>query len=101
MQARSPFTGNSSISFKAAFGNLVGSRTVSTIVGYCGIPLFRPPKLSAHELVAVLVFHCVQSCGTLAENIRMLTGKRVAKSSLSERRKNRGGRRLSESPFTI
>ena len=35
-----------------------------------------------------LVFHCLQGCGTLAENLRMLTGKRVAQSSLSERRQN-------------
>jgi hypothetical protein len=35
-----------------------------------------------------LVFHCLQGYGTLAENIRMLTGKRVAQSSLSERRQN-------------
>jgi hypothetical protein len=35
-----------------------------------------------------LVFHCLQGCGTLAENILMVTGKRLAKSSLSERLQN-------------
>jgi hypothetical protein len=88
MQAHPPFTGNSSTGFKAAFRDLVGSRTIFTIVRCCGIALRRPPKLSAHELIMGLVFHCLQGCGTLAENLRMLTGKRVAQSSLSERRQN-------------
>jgi hypothetical protein len=35
-----------------------------------------------------LVFHCLRGCGTLVENIRMATGKRIAKSSVSERRQN-------------
>ena len=48
----------------------------------------RPPKLSAHELVMSLVFHCLRGYGTLVENIRMVTGKRIAKSSVSERRQN-------------
>ena len=48
----------------------------------------RPPKLSAHELVMGLVFHCLRGYGTLVENIRMVTGKRIAKSSVSERRQN-------------
>lgn len=48
----------------------------------------RPPKLSAHDLIMGLVFHCLQGCGTLAENILMVTGKRLAKSSLSERLQN-------------
>lgn len=48
----------------------------------------RPPKLSAHELIMGLVFHCLRGCGTLVENIRMVTGKRIAKSSVSERRQN-------------
>jgi hypothetical protein len=88
MQARHPFTGNSSTSFKAAFRDLVGARTISGIVRCFGIALRRPPILSAHELIMGLVFHCFQGYGTLAENIRMLTGKRVAQSSLSERRQN-------------
>src|ERR1700679_3713785 len=74
--------------FKSAFNDLIGSRTISTIVRWCGVARRRPPKLSAHELVAGLVFHGLRGCGTLAENIRMITGERVAKSSLSERRQN-------------
>jgi hypothetical protein len=88
MQAHLQFTANGSGSFKAAFNHLVGSRTISTIVRWCGGALRRSPKLSTHELVMGLVFHCLQGCGTLVENIRMATGKRIAKSSVSERRQN-------------
>jgi len=35
-----------------------------------------------------LVFHCLQGCGTLSENISMVTGKRMAKSSVAQRRQN-------------
>lgn len=74
--------------FKAAFHALVGKRTISTIVRACGRAARRPPKLSAQELVMGLVFQCLRGCGTLVENIQMLTGKRIAKSSVSERRQN-------------
>lgn len=33
-----------------------------------------------------LVFHCLRGTGTLAENTRILTGKQIAESSMSERR---------------
>lgn len=33
-----------------------------------------------------LVFHCLRARGTLAENTRILTGKRIAESSMSQRR---------------
>ena len=33
-----------------------------------------------------MVFHCLRGTGTLAENTRILTGKRIAESSMSERR---------------
>lgn len=88
MQAHRQFTAKTSGTFKAAFNELVGSRTVSTIVRWCGVALRRPPKLSAHELIMGLVFHSLQGYGTLVENIRMVTGKRIAKSSVSERRRN-------------
>jgi len=55
---------------------------------WCGVVARRPPKLSGYELVMSLVFHCLRGYGTLVENIRMVTGKRIAKSSVSERRQN-------------
>jgi hypothetical protein len=88
MQAHRQLTPNYPGTFKATFKELVGGRTISTIVRWCGVALRRPPKLSAHELIMGLVFHCLQGCGTLVENIRMVTGKRIAKSSVSERRQN-------------
>jgi hypothetical protein len=46
----------------------------------------RPPKIKSWELIMALVFHCLRGSGTLAENTRILTGKRIAESSMSERR---------------
>jgi hypothetical protein len=46
----------------------------------------RPPKIKSWELIMSLVFHCLRGSGTLAENTRILTGKRIAESSMSERR---------------
>jgi hypothetical protein len=88
MQAYPQVTPVARGSFKAAFKELIGSRTISTILRWCGAAKRRPPKLSAHELVMGLVFHSLRGCGTLVENIRMVTGKRIAKSSISERRQN-------------
>jgi hypothetical protein len=75
-------------SFQAAFRALLGSRTIATIVRWCELVARRPPELSVPELVMGLVFHGLRGCGTLEENIHMVTGKRQAASSLSERRQN-------------
>jgi hypothetical protein len=75
-------------SFQAAFRALLGSRTISTIVRWCGLIARRPPDLSVHELVMGLVFQGLRGCGTLVESIHMITGKRLAASSVSERRQN-------------
>jgi hypothetical protein len=88
MQAHSPQNSNDIGTFKKVFHHFIGRQTISTIVRGSGPARRRPPKLSAHDLIMGLVFHCVQGCGTLAENILMLTGKRVAKSSLSQRLQN-------------
>lgn len=81
-------TANEPATFKAAFNELLGLRTVSTILRWCGAACRRPPKLRAHELVMGLVFHSLRGCGTLVENIRMITGKRLAPSSVSQRRQH-------------
>jgi hypothetical protein len=88
MQANSPQTPNCGGTFKKVFRQFIGRQTISTIVRACGPARRRPPKLSAHDLIMALIFHCLQGCGTLAENIRMLTGKRIAKSRLSQRLQN-------------
>jgi hypothetical protein len=79
---------NEPASFKAAFRDLLGWRTISNIMRWCGVARRRPPKLSAQQLLMALVFHALRGCGTLAENVRMITGKRLAQSSISERRQN-------------
>jgi len=74
--------------FKAVFKQFLSCQNVSAMVRASGPARRRPPKLSAYELIMGLVFHCVQGCGTLAENIKIVTGKRLAQSSLSKRRQN-------------
>jgi hypothetical protein len=88
MQANSQQTPICGGTFKKVFRQFVGRQTIPTIVRTSGPARRRPPKLSAHDLIMGLVFHCLQGCGTLAENILIVTGKRIAKSSLSQRLQN-------------
>ena len=45
-----------------------------------------PPWVSAHELFSGLVYHALQSHGTLATHVRRLTGKAISDSALAQRR---------------
>jgi hypothetical protein len=88
MQTQSQVIADCGGSFKAVFKQFISWQTVSAIVRAGGLVRRRPPKLSAYELIMGLVFHGLQGCGTLSENVKMLTGKGLAKSSLSQRRQN-------------
>jgi hypothetical protein len=88
MHSQAPLNSPSGGTFKAVFRRFIGWPTVSAILRTCGLALRRPPKLSAYDLIMGLVFHCLRGCGTLPENIQMVTGKRIAKSSVSQRRQN-------------
>jgi hypothetical protein len=46
----------------------------------------RPPKIKGNEIIMGLVFHCLQGAGTLAENIKLCTGKVISEAAVSERR---------------
>lgn len=84
-------SGNTSVfygDFKSAFGQLIGGAMMRSILRREGPLCRRPPKLSACELVMSLVFHCLQGSGTLAGNVRILFRKRLAESTLSERRQS-------------
>ena len=87
-QTPSQVTSQSGGPFKAVFKQFLSWQTLSAIFRAGGRARRRPPKLSAYELIMGLVFHCLQGGGTLPESIQMVTGKRLAKSSLSERRQN-------------
>jgi hypothetical protein len=88
MQTQSQVTSDGGGTFKAVFKQFLSWQTLCAILRASGLALRRPPKLSAYELIMGLVFHCLQGSGTLPESIQMVTGKRLAKSSLSERRQN-------------
>jgi len=88
MQATSPATPNPHSSFKAIFNALVPEGLLVKIASQKQSSKGRPPTLALGDLIMGLVFHCIQGAGTLADNMKLLTGKRWAKSSLSERRQN-------------
>jgi len=49
-------------------------------------PRGRKPALALGQLLQTLLFHFLLPTGTLAEHLRQLTGRRMAESTLSERR---------------
>ncbi len=48
----------------------------------------RPPKLSSYDLIMGLAFHVLAGTGTLAQHVKMLTGKSLTDSALSQRRES-------------
>jgi len=50
----------------------------------------RPPRLPLRDIVAGLVWHVMQSAGTLAQSLAMLCGQSLSESALSERRQTLG-----------
>jgi hypothetical protein len=86
MPSASPNSDRTDSGFKAAFEQLLCRTVLREIIKEEGPQRRRPPKLSAGELIIGLVFHYLQDAGTLAGNIRMLFRKKLADSTLSERR---------------
>jgi hypothetical protein len=86
MQSASPISGHSCGGFKSAFAQLLSLSALRTILREDGPQRRRRPKLGAAELIMGLVFHCLQDSGTLAGNIWILFRKKLAESTLSERR---------------
>jgi len=86
MQPKSSSVGEECGRFATACTHLFSSGSIRRVFKEHGPAKRRPPKISLLQLIMALVFHCLQGSGTLAENTRILTGKRVADSSMSERR---------------
>lgn len=68
--------------FVAAFKLLLGGARVPAVPSRRG----RKPRIPLRELLPALVFHFMNSAGTLAEHARLLFGRSLAESSWSERR---------------
>lgn len=68
--------------FVAAFKLLLGGARLPSVPRRRG----RKPRIPLRELLPALVFHFMNSVGTLAEHARLLFGRSLAESSWSERR---------------
>jgi Transposase DDE domain len=75
------------VSFLEEFQALRMSKTAPPAVHPPG---GRPPRIALQDIVAGLAWHVMQSSGTFAQNVKMLTGMDFADSSLSERRQHAG-----------
>ncbi len=72
--------------FTKIFREFLPTRLINRLFKMMG-PLQRAtPKISNQQLIMGLVFHVLQGVGTLAEHMKLLTGKSVSESALSQRR---------------
>lgn len=77
---------NSASVFSTIFRQFLPTRLINRLFKMMG-PLQRAtPKISNQQLIMGLVFHVLQGVGTLAEHMKLLTGKSVSESALSQRR---------------
>jgi hypothetical protein len=76
----------SSSVFRTLYGRLLPAARVRRIFRLCGPAQRRPPFITAVELIMGLVWHVLQARHTFAENIRVLTRKKITDSALSQRR---------------
>jgi len=70
------------LGFAAAFKQLLGGSRLPAVGRRRG----RKPQVPLSELLPALVFHFMNSSGTLAEHARLLFGRSLAESSWSDRR---------------
>lgn len=88
MPSKSPTNRRQPTDFKSAYNQLLPKAVARRIFAPKLRAKGRPPTLGVGELVMALVFHCLQGCGTLAGNTRILLRKSMADSSISERRQS-------------
>ena len=68
------------------FARILPAAVIRNLFRLCGPACRRPPKITAVELIMGLVWHVLQGAGHLAENVRVLTRKKISDSALSQRR---------------
>jgi hypothetical protein len=72
--------------FRSLYARLVPAALVRRIFRLSGPSRRRPPIISPVELMMGLVWHMLQGVGTLAENVGVLTSKKITDGALSQRR---------------
>lgn len=74
--------------FQSRFNDLMAPQQLTDIVERFGPDKRRPPLLPLEKLIMGLVFHMVEDSGTLATNVKTVTGQDLSDSALSQRRQN-------------
>lgn len=72
--------------FTALFRLLVPTAFIRRVFRRFGPAHRRPPTITPAELIGGLVFHFLAGVGTLAEHMRLLTGKTISDAALAQRR---------------
>jgi hypothetical protein len=75
-----------SVSFRQIFESFLPARTIRRWFKALGPVLRRPPMITAQELIMGLVFHVMAGAGTLAQHVKVVTGKTITDGALSQRR---------------
>ncbi len=85
MRTKSQFIGGN---FQSKFDQLLCPTQLDQIIQNFGPEKRRPPELALSKLISGLVFHVLQDSGSLAVNVKQLTGQKISDSALSQRREN-------------
>ena len=72
--------------FQALFQELIPWSFLYAVVRRCGLRRRCPPWVTTAELISGLVFHVVAGAGTLAQHVKVLTGKSITDGALAQRR---------------
>ena len=75
-----------SVGFREIFEALLPARRIRHWFKVLGPVLRRPALLAAEELIMGLVFHVMAGAGTLAQHVKVVTGKTITDGALSQRR---------------
>jgi hypothetical protein len=74
------------VSFRQIFESLLPAKIIRRWFRALGPVLRRPPLITAQELIMGLVFHVMAGAGTLAQHVKVITGKTITDGALSQRR---------------
>lgn len=77
-----------STDFLSGFSKLISFARLGQILQRHGPARRCPVRVKGQYLVSALVFHLLRGSGTVCENLRLLHGKKLSPSSMSERRQN-------------
>lgn len=72
--------------FEARFCSILSAQQLGGIVRQYGRRKGPSPKVGTFGLIRSMVFHFLQSCGSLGTHVKEITGKKLSEAALSKRR---------------